>query len=153
MERTLILLKPDAVERGLMGRLLTRFEEKGLRVVGCKMLKLTSTLAMKHYEEHKSKSFFTDLIEFITHGPVMVLCLEGLEVITVCRSMIGATTGTNADPGTIRGDFAQYRSFNLIHGSDSYDAARREISLFFNADELLDYDKVVDIWHFGPQDD
>jgi nucleoside-diphosphate kinase len=123
METTLIILKPDAVQRGLMGRIMTRFEEKGLQVVGAKMMLISPELAQKHYAAHEGKPFYEGLVRFMTSSPVLVLGLRGIGAITICRSMMGATFGSKADPGTIRGDFGVSNSFNLIHGSDSPEAA------------------------------
>ena len=146
MEQTLIILKPDAVQRGLMGRIISRFEEKGLKVVGAKMMQITPELAATHYEAHQEKPFYDGLVRFMTGSPVMVMALEGVGAITVCRSMMGATFGSKADSGTIRGDFGVSNSFNLIHGSDSSEAAERELSLFFSESEILSWDRAVECW-------
>jgi nucleoside-diphosphate kinase len=146
MEQTLIILKPDAVQRGLMGRILSRFEEKGLKVVGAKMMQITPELAAVHYEAHTEKPFYAGLVRFMTSSPVMVMVLEGVGAIAVCRSMMGATFGSQADSGTIRGDFGVSNSFNLIHGSDSSEAAKRELSLFFSDGEILPWDRAVEGW-------
>ncbi len=145
METTLIILKPDAVQRGLMGRLIGRFEDKGFQVVGAKMMLIDQALAERHYEPHKGKGFYEGLIKFMTSSPVLVLAIRGVGVIEMSRKMMGATFGSQADPGTIRGDFGVSNSFNLIHGSDSPEAAERELELFF-AGELLDYDRAVEAW-------
>lgn len=139
IERTLILFKPDAVQRRLSGRILQRFEDKGLRVVGMKLMKISQDLAAKHYEAHKSKGFYAGLVKFMTSAPVVALVLEGPHAIQVCRDMMGATFGFKAAPGTIRGDFGVSNQYNLIHGSDSAEAAEREVKLFFSPAELLDY--------------
>jgi nucleoside-diphosphate kinase len=131
MERTLILLKPDAVQRGLTGRILARFEDKGLKVAALELLRITPELAARHYEAHREKKFYRGLVEFMTSGPVVALVLEGNDAIKITRAMMGATFGADAAPGTIRGDFGVSRSFNLVHGSDSKEAAEREIRLFF----------------------
>ena len=123
MERTLIILKPDAIQRGLTGKILTRFEEKGLQVVGIKMVMITEELAAKHYAPHKGKPFYEGLVRFMMSSPVVVLALQGKGVIDVARKMMGATFGFKAEPGTIRGDYGVSSSFNLIHGSDSPDSA------------------------------
>lgn len=146
MEQTLIILKPDAVQRGLMGRIISRFEEKGLKVVGAKMMQITPELAATHYEAHQEKPFYDGLVRFMTGSPVMVMALEGVGAIAVCRSMMGATFGSKADSGTIRGDFGVSNSFNLIHGSDSLEAAERELSLFFSESEILSWDRAVECW-------
>src|SRR3954453_23934710 len=139
MERTLIIFKPDAVQRGLCGEILTRFEKKGLQLVGMKMMKIPAQLAETHYAPHKGKPFYEGLVKFMTSSPVLVLALEGKDVIAISRKMMGATFGSKAEPGTIRGDFGVSNSFNLIHGSDSPQAADKELKLFFNPDELIDW--------------
>ena len=146
MEQTLIILKPDAVQRGLMGRIISRFEDKGLRVAGAKMMQITQELAAVHYEAHKEKPFYDGLVNFMTSSPVLVMALEGVNAVTVCRSMMGATFGSQADSGTIRGDFGVSNSFNLIHGSDSQEAAERELSLFFSDGEILPWNRAIDRW-------
>ncbi|MEM1167118.1 MAG: nucleoside-diphosphate kinase [Planctomycetota bacterium] len=146
METTLIILKPDAVQRGLMGQILTRFEEKGLQVVGLKMMQIPMSLAETHYQDHKGKPFYDGLVKFMTSAPVVVLALRGVGAIAICRAMMGATFGSKADPGTIRGDFGVSNSFNLIHGSDGPDAATRELGLFFNDGEVLEYDRAINQW-------
>ena len=139
MERTLIIFKPDAVQRGLCGEILARFERKGLQIVGMKFMQIPASLAETHYEPHKGKGFYAGLVKFMTSSPVVVLALEGKDAIVICRKMMGATFGSKAEPGTIRGDFGVSNSFNLIHGSDSPEAATREMGLFFKAGELLDW--------------
>lgn len=146
MERTLILFKPDAVQRRLAGKLLARLEDKGLKIVGLKMLKVTKELSAKHYAEHVSKPFYPLLEEFITSGPVVALVAEGPQAVTVVRTMMGPTNGAQAAPGTIRGDFGVSRQMNLMHGSDSVDAARREIDVYFKADELCQYEATLGGW-------
>ncbi len=141
MERTLIILKPDAIQRSLCGQILGRFEAKGLKIVGMKFTVLPDETVKTHYEAHADKPFYGDLVGFMTSGPVVVLALEGNEAIQVCRNMMGATFGFKADPGTIRGDFGISSQFNLVHGSDSPEAAERELGLFFSAGELFDYSK------------
>ena len=131
MERTLILLKPDAVQRGLTGRILARFDDKGLKLAALKLMRITPELAARHYEAHREKKFYAGLVKFMTSGPVVALVLEGNDAIKITRSMMGATFGADAAPGTIRGDFGVSRSFNLVHGSDSKEAAEREVKLFF----------------------
>ncbi len=133
---TLLILKPDAVQRRLVGRLVTRLEDKGLQIAGLKMMRIDRQLATTHYEAHAKKPFFGALIRYITSGPVVVMAVRGKNVIAVTRKMMGATFGSNAEPGTIRGDFAVSDSFNLIHGSDSPEAAAREIALYFRPDEI-----------------
>jgi nucleoside-diphosphate kinase len=146
METTLIILKPDAVQRGLMGRILTRFEDKGLQVVGCKLMQISQDLAATHYEAHKTKPFYPGLVKFMTSSPVLVMALRGNGAITIARNMMGATFGSKANPGTIRGDFGVSNSFNLIHGSDSPEAAERELKLFFKAGDVLNWPRQGDQW-------
>ena len=146
METTLIILKPDTVQRGLMGRIIGRFEDKGLRIVGAKLKKVERDLAEKHYVEHEGKAFYPGLIEFITSTPVLVLAVRGPEAIAVCRKLLGTTKGTEAEPGTIRGDFGVSPGFNLAHGSDSAESAEREIDLWFEPGEVLDYEMTVSRW-------
>jgi nucleoside-diphosphate kinase len=146
MERTLIILKPDAVQRGIAGEILTRFEKKGLQVVGLKMMKIPQQLAETHYEPHKGKQFYPGLVKFMTSSPVVVLALAGKDAITIARKMMGATFGSKAEPGTIRGDYGVSNSFNLIHGSDSPEAATRELGLFFKPDELLEWAPAIQQW-------
>lgn len=146
METTLIILKPDAVQRGIVGRIIGRFEDKGLQIVGAKMMKITPQLAAVHYESHRGKKFYEGLVRFMTSSPVLVLALRGVGAIEISRKMMGATFGSKAEPGTIRGDFGVSNSFNLIHGSDSAEAAQREISLFFGPGEVLDYTRQINPW-------
>jgi nucleoside-diphosphate kinase len=145
-ERSLILFKPDAVQRRLCGRLLSRIEERGLKIVGLKMLRVTPELSKKHYAEHVNKPFYPLLEEFITAAPVVALVVEGPEVIKVMRDMLGPTNGRNAAPGTIRGDYGVSRQMNLVHGSDGPEAAKREIAIYFRADELCDYEPTLGAW-------
>ena len=146
METTLIILKPDAVQRGLMGRIISRFEDKGLQVVGAKMMTISQELAAKHYADHVGKPFYDGLVRFMTSSPVLVLALKGVGVIGICRAMMGATFGSKADPGTIRGDLGVSNSFNLIHGSDRPEAASKELGLFFADGELQDYTRGNEGW-------
>lgn len=146
MERTLIILKPDALQRGLAGRIITRFEEKGFQVVGLKAMQVSRDLAEKHYAVHKEKPFYRRLVEYITSSPVIVMVLEAVSAIAVSRKMMGATFGSKAEPGTIRGDFGLSNSFNLIHGSDSPEAAAFEIGLYFAPGELLKYERAAQRW-------
>lgn len=149
MERTLILLKPDAVQRGLSGQILSRFEAKGLKIVALKLMKITPELAAKHYEAHKEKKFYPGLVKFMTSSPVVALALEGIDAIKVCRNLMGATFGADAAPGTIRGDFGISRSYNLVHGSDSPEAAERELKLFF-PEGIVDYGYAAHDWIYDP---
>ena len=146
METTLIILKPDAVQRGIMGRIISRFEDKGLQVVGAKFMQISQDLAARHYADHKEKPFYAGLVSFMTSSPVLVLALRGNGAIAVCRSLMGATFGFKADAGTIRGDFGVSSSFNLIHGSDSPEAASRELNLFFNDGEVLNWNPSIQGW-------
>jgi nucleoside-diphosphate kinase len=138
-ERTLILFKPDAVQRRLTGRILQRFEDKGLKVAGMKLMQISRELAEKHYGPHKGKPFFEPLVKFMTSSPVVALVLEGPNAIDVARKLMGATFGFKAEPGTIRGDFGISNQFNLVHGSDSKESAEREVGLFFGQKEILEY--------------
>ena len=146
MERTLVLLKPDCVQRRLMGTVLNRFEQKGLNVVALKMLRVTPDLSKQHYAEHVQKPFYKGLEEFITGAPVVAMILEGLDVIRVVREMLGATNGLKAAAGTIRGDFSSSRQMNLVHASDGPEAAEREIGLYFKADEICGYEPTLTPW-------
>ena len=146
MERTLVLLKPDCVQRRLMGRILTRFEEKGFNVIALKMMQVTPELSKQHYAEHDEKPFYPGLEEFITGAPVLAMVLEGLEVIRVVRDMVGATSGLKAASGTIRGDFSSSRQMNLVHASDGPESAAREMELYFDADEICSYEPTLTPW-------
>src|SRR5882724_6702390 len=139
MQRTLILLKPDCVQRRLVGAITRRFEQKGLRLVGLKLLQPTKGLAEKHYAVHKGKPFYDSLLQFLTSGPTVAMVWQGREAVTVARNLIGATDGVKAPPGTIRGDFALSVQNNLIHGSDSPDNAALEIALWFQPSELVTF--------------
>lgn len=145
-ERTFVLLKPDAVQRRLVGELYDRFERKGLKTIGLKMLRVTKELAARHYEEHLERPFYPLLEEFITSGPVVAMVLEGPEAISVVRAMLGSTNGREAPLGTIRGDFGVSRQMNLVHGSDGPEASAREIDIYFSADELCDYETTLGGW-------
>ncbi len=146
METTLIILKPDAVQRGLVGEIVSRFEKKGLQIVGMKMMTISQELAATHYEAHKGKPFYEGLVGFMTSSPVVVMALRGVGAIAISRSMMGATFGSKADPGTIRGDYGVSNSFNLIHGSDSPEAAEREMKLFFGGEGVVEHDRAIDRW-------
>jgi nucleoside-diphosphate kinase len=146
MERTLILLKPDCVERRLVGRIITRFEEKGLNILAMKMMRVTPELSKQHYAEHVSKPFYPALESFITGAPVVAAVVEGLEVIRVVREMLGATSGLKAAAGTIRGDFSSSRQMNLVHASDGPEAAQREIALYFKDAEICAYEPTIVPW-------
>ncbi len=146
METTLIILKPDAVQRGLMGAIVGRFEAKGLQIVGAKLMKISPDMAATHYAAHKERPFYTGLVNFMTSAPVLVLALRGIGAIDISRKMIGATFGSKAEPGTIRGDYGVSNAFNLIHGSDSPEAAAKELDLFFNDGEILDDKRAIEPW-------
>ncbi len=146
MERTLIILKPDAVQRGLVGEIISRFERKGLQIVGAKFSRIALKTAETHYEAHKSKPFYAGLVSFMTSSPVVILALAGKDAIAISRKMMGATFGSKAEPGTIRGDYGVSSAFNLIHGSDSPEAATRELGLFFAAGELVDWAPANQPW-------
>jgi nucleoside-diphosphate kinase len=139
MQKTLVLLKPDCVERRLIGEIIGRLERKGLNVIAMKMLRVTPALSKEHYAEHVSKPFYPNLEDFITSSPIVAMAVEGLEVIRVVREMLGATNGLKAAPGTIRGDFSSSRQMNLVHASDSEDSAIRELALYFQPNEICEY--------------
>jgi nucleoside-diphosphate kinase len=145
-ERTLIIIKPDGMQRRLAGEIIGRFEKKGLKIVAAKFLQIGLELAKKHYAVHKGKDFFDGAVKYISSGPVLVMVLEGEKVIEITRKMMGATFGYNAEPGTIRGDFGTSQTFNLIHGSDSPETAKYEIGLYFKPDEILDYQMPDQKW-------
>ena len=151
MEQSLIILKPDAVQRQLCGRVITRFEEKGIQIIGCKMMQITKELAERHYAPHKGKPFYDPLIRYMTSGPVIVLALQANGVIAMARKLMGATFGCDAEPGTIRGDFGGSKGFNLIHGSDSLESAETEIKLFFEKGEVTDYSLTNKHWLYGDE--
>jgi nucleoside-diphosphate kinase len=148
MQYTLIIFKPDCVQRRLVGQILARFESKGLQVVALKLIQVSRTLAEKHYAEHQGKPFFNGLIDFITGGPVVVGVVAGNEAVAVVRTMLGATNGATAAPGTVRGDFAISKQNNLVHGSDGPESAAREIALWFKPEELVDYQIEGSRWVF-----
>jgi nucleoside-diphosphate kinase len=149
MERTLILLKPDCVQRRLCGEVLARFERKGLRLAAMKLVQASQALAEKHYEVHKARPFYGSLISFLTSGPTVALVLEGREAVAVARKMIGETDGAKSPPGTIRGDYGISVQNNLIHGSDSPDNAAKEIALWFTGEELVAFTPVDSQWVAG----
>lgn len=146
MERSLIILKPDALQRGLVGPIITRIEQRGLRFVGMKLMHIDSTLARQHYGVHEGKPFFAGLVEYISSGPVVVIAVSGKNVIDIVRTMVGATNPVKAAPGTIRGDLAVDIGRNLIHASDSPENGEQEVGLFFRTDELLTYERSADRW-------
>ncbi len=150
MEQTLIILKPDCIQRRFVGRIIQRFEDKGLTITAMKLMQISKDLAERHYAPHKGKPFYPGLIEYITSGPVVVMVLTGAGAIDMARKMMGHTFGFEADPGTIRGDFGASKTYNLVHGSDSAETAATEISLYFISDELLNYQTPAHLWTFKP---
>jgi nucleoside-diphosphate kinase len=146
MERTLVIIKPDAVQRGLIGPVLTRLERRGLRFAAMKLIQITPGLAARHYAVHQGKPFYDGLIEFITSGPVVVAVIEGPDAIDTVRKTMGATNPAQADPGTIRADFGLEIGRNLVHGSDGPDTAAYEIPLYFSEEDLLSYERAIDAW-------
>jgi nucleoside-diphosphate kinase len=148
-ERTLVLVKPDGVQRGLVGEVISRLEAKGLRLCACKVLQVTEELARRHYAPHADKPFFPGLVAFITSGPVVAMAWEGPGAIGAVRAVMGATDPQKAAPGTIRGDLALDIGQNLVHGSDGPESAERELGLFFRPDELVSYERAIDPWAQG----
>ncbi len=146
MEKSLVLIKPDAVQRGLAGEIISRLEKKGLKIVAMKMLRMDGALAQRHYAVHTGKAFFDDLVDFITSGPVIAIVFQGRNAVEVIRQVMGGTDPAKASSGTIRGDFGIDIGHNLMHGSDSLDNASGEIDLFFSAEEILSYDRDLDNW-------
>jgi len=146
LERTLVLFKPDAVQRGLVGRILSRFEDKGIKIVGLKMLQASDELARRHYAEHAGREYYEPLIGFFTSSPIVAVALEGTNVIRRVRSMVGSTQPDASEPGTIRGDFSSHAPMNLIHASDAPETAVREMALFFDDAELSDYTRCDAPW-------
>jgi len=146
MEKTLVLIKPDGVQRGLAGRVIARFEQKGLKIVAMKMLHMDRDLATRHYAIHKGKAFFEDLVDFITSGPIVALVTEAPNAVAMVRTMMGDTDPAKAQPGTIRGDFGIDIGHNVFHGSDAPENASTEIALFFSAREILSYERELDRW-------
>jgi len=147
-ERTLVLVKPDGMQRGLAGEIISRLEARGLRIVGLRMLRVDEALAKRHYAEHEGKPFFGGLVEYITSSPIIAAVLEGTGAIDSVRRTMGKTNPAEADPGTIRGDLALELGRNLIHGSDGPESAAREIALFFDDSQLFDYERDIDRWVF-----
>ncbi len=146
MEQTLIIIKPDGVERGLIGPIVTRFEQRGLKIVGMKLIRVSDALARKHYAIHEGKSFFEPLIEYITSAPVVVMALEGPQAVQAARNTIGVTRPVEATAGSIRGDFGMMVGRNLVHGSDSPENGAAEIALWFEPSELITYERAIDRW-------
>lgn len=149
MQRSFVMIKPDGVQRELVGDIIGRFEKKGVKLVGMKLIVLNEELAKKHYEVHKERPFFKDLIKFIISGPVIAMVMEGEGVINVIRKMVGATKPGDAEPGTIRGDFVLDAGQNIIHASDSLENAKNEIDLYFNCNEIIDYKLAVRPWIYS----
>lgn len=149
MQQTLILFKPDCVQRRLVGSIIQRFEQKGLRLAGLKLVQASRELAEKHYAVHKGKPFYESLLKFLTAGPTVALVWEGREAVTVARTLVGETDGVKAPPGTIRGDFGLSKQNNLVHGSDSPENAAAEIALWFKAEELVNWTPVDQAWIAG----
>lgn len=146
MQRTLVLIKPDAVQRGLSGEIIARLERRGLKLAGMKMIHVTQELAHRHYGAHVDKPFFSGLVSFITSSPLIAIAVEGENAVEVVRTTMGATNPVEATPGTIRGDFGLTIGMNLIHGSDSPESAETELALFFEDSEILDYERGIDDW-------
>lgn len=146
MQKTFIMVKPDGVQRNVIGEIVRRFEQKGFKLAGAKLMQVSNELAENHYGEHKERPFFGELVDFITSGPVFAMVWEGEDVITTARTMIGATNPAEATPGSIRGDFGVTVGKNIIHGSDSPESAEREINLFFDESELVSYEKQDHNW-------
>jgi len=152
MEKTLVIIKPDALQRNLLGKIIERFEHKGLKIVGLKMIQLSDVLLDEHYGHHKDKLFFNNLKRFMANSPVVILTLEGIEAVKIVRAICGATNGRQADIGTIRGDFSMSQQANIVHTSDSPENAEKEIWRFFNTDEIFDYKK-IDFEHVYSEDE
>jgi len=152
IERTLILVKPDGVQRGIVGEILSRLERTGMKLVGLKLMQMTPELAAQHYKDHVGKGFYDGLVKFMTSSPLVALAMEGPKAVENCRKLMGKTFCTDAQPGTIRGDFGVSRGLNLVHGSDSPESAQRELALFFKPEELLEYNRAVDAWVFNDED-
>jgi nucleoside-diphosphate kinase len=146
MEKTFLMIKPDGVQRNLIGPIVSRLENKGFKIVGAKLMQVSEDLAKTHYQEHEERPFFGELVDFITSGPVFAMVLEGENVISTARLVVGSTNPQEAAPGTIRGDFGLTVGKNIIHGSDSPESAEREINLFFDEAEILDYDLINKEW-------
>ena len=151
-ERTLVLVKPDGVQRLLVGRILQRYEDRGLKIVGLKLVRIDRDLAERHYAIHSERPFFRGLVDFISSAPLVAAVLEGPNAVAVVRAVNGATRPHEAAPGTIRGDFALETAQNLVHASDSVDTAAQELALWFTPAELLDYEREVDRWVLAPED-
>ena len=148
MERTYLMVKPDGVQRGLCGEIVSRFERKGLKLIAMKLMVIPKETAENHYGEHKGKKFYDSLISYITSGPVLAMVWEGENAVSICRNMMGKTNPAESAPGTIRGDYGMVTGLNIIHGSDSVESAEREIKIFFKPEELVSYDRTADRWTY-----
>ena len=148
MERTYLMVKPDGVQRGLCGEIVSRFEKKGLKLIAMKLMIIPKDVAENHYGEHKGKKFYDSLISYITSGPVLAMVWEGENAVSICRNMMGKTNPAESAPGTIRGDYGMVTGLNIIHGSDSVESAEREIRIFFKPEELVSYDRTADRWTY-----
>ncbi len=146
VQRTFVAIKPDGVQRGLIGEIVSRFERKGLKMVGMKFMQVSRELAENHYGEHKGKPFFAGLVDFITSGPIVAMAFEGKDAITICRNIIGATNPAQSAMGTIRGDLALEIGRNIVHGSDGPESAKRELGIFFGDKELVDWNRTLQCW-------
>lgn len=146
MEKTFLMVKPDGVQRNLIGDIVSRFEKKGFQLCGAKLMNISRELAENHYGEHKERPFFGELVDFITSGPVFAMVWQGENVIATARKLMGATNPQEADTGSIRGDYGIQVGMNIIHGSDSLESAEREINLFFNREEIINYEKTINKW-------
>ncbi len=151
-ERTLIIIKPDGIQRHLSGEIISRFERKGLKLLAAKFMQISEELASKHYEVHKDKLFFKGVVKYLSSSPSLVMVWQAQGVIEMARKMMGATFGYQADPGTIRGDYSPSRGYNLIHGSDSPESAKTEIGLYFKPEEIIDYQLSDESWLYGKND-
>ena len=151
-ERTLIIIKPDAVQRQLVGKMISRFEDKGLKIVAAKFMQIPQETARKHYAVHEGKPFFEGVVNYLASSPVLVMVLQAEGVIAMSRKLMGETFGNEATPGTIRGDFGACRGYNLVHGSDSPESADYEIPLYFKPDEIVDYTLAAEDWLYGSND-
>lgn len=152
MERTLVLIKPDAIQRGLVGEVISRFESRGIKIIGMKMFLIDKKISKEHYSHLVEKPFYPDLEKFITHHPIIAIALEGKECVQIVRDMIGATNSRKAMPGTIRGDLSASTSRNIIHGSDSIETAKKEIKRFFKPKELHSYQFALLNYHYAPDE-
>jgi nucleoside-diphosphate kinase len=152
VERTLIIVKPDAIQRHVAGEIIARFEKKGFKLVAAKFAQISEELARQLYNVHEDKPFFQGLVKYLSSSPILLMVWEAEGVIDMARKMLGATFGYDARPGTIRGDFSSSRGYNLVHGSDSLESAKREIELFFNSDEIVDYELADSKWLYGRND-